>query len=78
MDKVVSISLWKFLLGAVTAIALPTLVYCAMRGPIPPWLFVIIVQASVIIGLVNYIRSPALFASFIKTPTTSQDDTTER
>ena len=78
MVKVVSISLWKFLLGAVATVGLPTLVYCVMRGPVPPWLFLIIVQASVIIGLVNYIRSPAEFASIFKMPTTSQDDTTER
>jgi hypothetical protein len=78
MSKVVSISPWKFLLGAVATVAVPAVFYCAIGGPVPPLLFVNIVQAGVIIGLVNYIRSPAVFASIKETPTTSQDDTTER
>jgi len=72
MGKVIS-------LGALVTIVVPQVAYCAFGGPVSPWVFVVSVQAGVIIGLVNYIRSPAAFVSLMdtKTEAISQDDSTK-
>ena len=68
-----------FVLGVLGTMVAPLVVYCAIGGPVSPWVFVICAQAGVIVGLVKYIR-PATIASIVDTQRApiSRDETPRR
>lgn len=73
MDKVLDDVL--FVLVVLTAIGVALVIYYAMGGPVPPWVFVIIVQAGVNLGLGKFIWSSTMFASH---DDTQEDNTTKQ
>jgi hypothetical protein len=42
-----------FVLGVLVTIVVPQIVYCAIGGPVSPWIFVVSAQTGVIVGLVK-------------------------
>jgi len=58
-----------FLLGVLATIVAPQVFYCAIGGPVTPWVFVVSAQAGVIMGLVKYIWPPAPPVSVVDSQT---------
>jgi hypothetical protein len=80
-QKASGISNGLFLLGVLATVVVPQVLYCAMGGPVAPWVLVVSAQAGVIIGLVKYIRPPAALASVVDMqtgPILQRDRTTRR
>lgn len=69
-----------FVLGVLGTIVVPQVIYCAIGGPVTPWVFIVSAQAGVIVGLVKYIQPAATFASVVDTQTApiTQDGRTRR
>lgn len=68
-----------FVLGVLATMVVPQVVYCAIGGPVTPWIFVVTAQAGVIAGLVKYIRRTT-FVSIVERQTApvSRDESTRR
>lgn len=50
---------WLFLGGVLATFVVPQVLYCAIGGPLPPWVFVVTAQTGVIAALANQNWPPA-------------------